>query len=78
MDWSHLAQELASKHVMGGKIEGRIDVTGRRKRRHKQLLDDFKETKRYRNLKEELLDRTLSGPRLGRGYGPVVTQTGFL
>ena len=32
------------KHVIGGKVEGRIIVTGRRGRRSKQLLDDTKET----------------------------------
>jgi hypothetical protein len=30
------------KHVIKGKIEGMIKVTGRRERRRKQLLDDFK------------------------------------
>jgi hypothetical protein len=30
------------KHVIGGKIEGRIEVTGRRGRQRKQLLDDLK------------------------------------
>jgi hypothetical protein len=29
-----------------GKIEGRIEATGRRGRRHTQLLDDLKEKKR--------------------------------
>jgi len=43
--WSHLAQVLPSTHVIEGKIEGRIEVTGRREKRHKQLLDDFEETK---------------------------------
>jgi len=33
------------KHVIEGKIEGRIEVTGRRKRRRKLLLDDLKEKK---------------------------------
>jgi hypothetical protein len=32
------------KHVIEGKIEGRTEVTGRRARRGKQLLDDFIET----------------------------------
>jgi len=32
------------KHVVEGKIEGRIEVTGRRGRRRKQLLDDLKDT----------------------------------
>jgi len=31
------------KHVTERKIEGRIDVTGRRGRPSKQLLNDFKE-----------------------------------
>jgi len=39
------------KHV----IEGKIEVTGRGGRRLKQLLDDLKETRRYRKLKEEAL-----------------------
>jgi hypothetical protein len=42
LDWSHLALALPSKHVIEGKIEGRKEVTGRRARRGKQLLDDFK------------------------------------
>jgi hypothetical protein len=61
--------------VIEGKLEGRIDVTGRRGRRSKQLLDDLKEKRRYWNLKEEALDRSLWRTRFGRGYGPVVRQT---
>jgi hypothetical protein len=30
-----------------GKIEGRVEVTGRRGRRGKQLLDDIKENRGY-------------------------------
>jgi hypothetical protein len=41
------------QQVIERKIEGRIEVTGRRGRRHKQLLDDLKEKKRYQKLKEE-------------------------
>jgi hypothetical protein len=33
------------KHVIGGKIERRIEVTRRGGRIHKQLLDDLKETR---------------------------------
>jgi hypothetical protein len=63
------------KHVIEGKLEGRIDMTGRRGRRRKQLLDDLKEKRIYGKLKEEALDRTLLRTRFGRGYGPVVRQT---
>jgi hypothetical protein len=45
--------------VIEGKLEGMIEMTGRRGRRRKQLLDDFKEMGRYWKLKEEALDRTL-------------------
>jgi hypothetical protein len=38
-------------------------VTGRRGRRCKQLLDDIKERRGYRKLKEEALDRTAWGTR---------------
>jgi hypothetical protein len=41
------------------KTEGRIEVTGRRGRRRKQLLYGLKITKGYRILKEEALDRIL-------------------
>jgi hypothetical protein len=34
------------KHITEGKIEGRIEVTGRRGRRRKHLLDDIKEKER--------------------------------
>jgi hypothetical protein len=34
-------------------IEGKIEVTGRRRRRSKQLLDDVKENRGYWKLKEE-------------------------
>jgi hypothetical protein len=63
------------KHVIEGKLEGRIEMTGRRGRRRKKLLDDLKEKRRYCKLKEEALDRTLWRTRFGRDYGPVVRQT---
>jgi hypothetical protein len=45
--------------VIEGKIEGRIEVVGRRGIMRKQLLDDLKETRGYWKLKEETLDHTL-------------------
>jgi hypothetical protein len=61
--------------VTGGKLEGRIEMTGRRGRRRKQLLDALKEKRRYWKLKEEAIDRTMWRTHFGRGYGPVVRQT---
>jgi len=37
-----LGRNCLLKHVIEGKIEGRIRVTGRRGRRNKQLLSDLK------------------------------------
>jgi hypothetical protein len=56
------------------KAEGSIKVTGRRGRRSKQLLDDLKEKRGYRKLKEEALDRTLFGTRFGRGFERLVKE----
>ena len=36
-----------------GKIQGGIEVTGRRGRRRRKLLDDLKERRGYSHLKEE-------------------------
>jgi hypothetical protein len=58
--------------VIEGKLEGRIEMTGRPGGRSKQLLDDLKEKRGYWKLKEEALDRTQWRTRFGRGYGPVV------
>jgi hypothetical protein len=51
------------KHVIEGKLEGRIEMTGRRGRRRKQLLDNLKEKRSYWKLKEEALDCTLGRTR---------------
>jgi hypothetical protein len=61
--------------VIEGKITGRIEVMGRRGRRHKKLLDDINEKRGYWKLKEEALDSALWRTRFGRGYGPLVRQT---
>jgi hypothetical protein len=70
-----LCSNCLLKHAIEGKLEGRIEMTGRRRRRRKQLLDDLKEKRSYWKLKEEALDRTLWRTRFGRGYGPVVRRT---
>jgi hypothetical protein len=58
-----------------GKIKGEIEVTGRRGRRRRKLLDDLKGSGEYSHLKEEALDRTVWGARFGRGFGTVERQT---
>jgi hypothetical protein len=63
------------QRVNEGKIEGGIEVTGRRGRRHMKLLDDLKERRGYSHLKEEALDCTMKRACFGRGFGPVVRQT---
>ena len=60
---------------MEGKIKGKIEVTKRRGRRRRKLLDDLKERRGFSQLKEEALDRTMWRARFGRGFGPVVRQT---
>jgi hypothetical protein len=57
-----------------GKITGGIEVTGRRGRRLRKLLNDLKERREYSHLKKEALDRTMWRARFGRGFGPVVRQ----
>jgi hypothetical protein len=56
------------------KDKGGIEVTGRRGRRRRKLLDDLKERRRYSHLKEEALDRTMWRNRFGGGFEPVVRQ----
>jgi hypothetical protein len=56
------------KHVIEGKVEGRIEMPGRRGRRRKQLMHYFKEQGRHWKLKEDALDRTLRRTRFGKGY----------
>jgi len=46
-------------------------VVGRQGRRHKQLLEELKETRGYWKLKEDALDCTMWRTRVERGYGPV-------
>jgi len=70
-----LRRDCLLQRVIEGNITGGIEVTGRRGRRRRKLLDDLKERRRYSHLKEEALDRTMWRARFGRGFGPVVRQT---
>ena len=59
------------RHVM----EGKIEVLGRRGRRHRQLLGIRKETRKCCKLKEKELALASWTKRFGRGYGPVVRES---
>ena len=69
-----LRRNCLLQQVIEGKVKGQIEVTGRRGRRHKKLLDDRKDRRGYCQLKEEALDRIMWRNRFGRGFGPVVWQ----
>ena len=70
-----LRRNCLLQRVIEGKIKGGIEVTGRRGRKRRKVLDDLKERRGYSQLKEEARDRTMWRARFGRGFGPVVRQT---
>ena len=67
-----LRRNCLLKQVIEGKIKGEIEVTRRRGRRRKKLLNDLKDRRGYSYLKEEALDRTMWRNRFGRDVGHVV------
>ena len=70
-----LRRNCLLQRVIEGKIKGGIEVTERRGRKRRKLLDDLKESRGYSHLKEEALDRTMWRARFRRGFGPVVIRT---
>jgi hypothetical protein len=70
-----LRRNCLLQRVIEEKIIGGIEVTGRRGRRRRKLLDDLKERRGYLYLKEDAPDRTVWRAGFGRGFGPVVKQT---
>ena len=67
-----LRRNCLLKQVIEGKIKGEIEVTRRRGRRRKKLLDGLKDGTGYCHLMEEALDRNMWRDRFGGGFGPVV------
>jgi hypothetical protein len=51
-----------------------MEVTRRRGRRRRKLLDDLKDRRGYSHLKEEVLDRNMWRNRFGGGFDPVFRQ----
>jgi hypothetical protein len=70
-----LRRNCLIKQVIEGKITGEMEVTRRRGRRRKKLLDDPKDRRGYCHLKEEALDRTMWRTRFRGGFGPVRQNT---
>ena len=69
-----LRRNCLLQQLIEGKIKGQIEVTRRRGKRCKKLLDDIKDRRGYCQLKEEALDHTMWKNHFGRGFGPVVWQ----
>jgi len=69
-----LDRNIFVKRVIEGKTEGRIEVTGRRGRRHEQLLADLKEKRGYCKLKQEVTDLILWRTCFVKGYRLFVRQ----
>jgi hypothetical protein len=67
-----LRKNCLLKEVIEGKIQGQKEVTRRRGRRRRKLLDDLGDRRGYSYLKEEALDRIKWRNRFGRGCAPVV------
>ena len=62
------------KQVIEVEIKREIEVTRRRGRRRKKLLDYLKDKRGYSHLKKEALDCTMWRNRFRGGFGPVVRQ----
>jgi hypothetical protein len=69
-----LRRNCLLKQVTEGKIKRETEVTRRRGRGRKKLLDNLKDRRGYSQLKEEALDHTTWRNRFGRGFGPAVIQ----
>jgi hypothetical protein len=50
-----LHRKCLLQHIIEGKVNGGIEVTGKRGRRRRKLLDDFRKWRGYSPLKEEAL-----------------------
>ena len=69
-----LRRNCLLKQVIEGKIKGEMEVTRRRGRIRKKLLDELRDRRGYCHLKEGALDRTMWRNRFRGGFGPVVRQ----
>jgi hypothetical protein len=70
-----LRRNCLLKHIIEGKLEEVLELTGRQGIISKRLLGDLEETTAYCKFKEQTLDRNVSKTCFGRLKGPVVRQT---
>jgi hypothetical protein len=70
-----LRRNCLIKQVIKGKIKGEMEITRRRGRRRRKLLDDLRERRGYLHLNEEALDRTVWRNRFRGGFGPVARRS---
>jgi len=61
---NNIIRNCLIQHIIEGNMEGRIEVTGRRGKKHKQHLDDLKEKRGDWKLTEEVPDCILWGNSL--------------
>jgi hypothetical protein len=71
-----LRRNCLLKHIIEGKIQGKISVTGRQGRRLKQLMDDLKEARGNWKFKGETRNRTMWRTGYGRGCGRAIRMAG--
>jgi len=62
------------KHVIGGKMKGRIEVTRRRGGRRKYVLEDLKEQRGYWKLKRKQSGEFALEEAVGLSQGRVKTE----
>jgi hypothetical protein len=67
-----LRRNCLLQQIIEGKIQGQVEVTRRRGRRRKKLVNDLGDRRGYSHLKEEALNCIKWMNRFGRGFGPVV------
>ena len=73
---NQLRHRVTPKHFIEENIKGRVEVTWRRGRRRKQILDGFKKTLHWK-MTEEGPDRALCRNDFGRFYGQFVRQATY-
>jgi hypothetical protein len=69
-----LCRNRLLNQVIERKVKEEIEVSRRRGRRCRKLLDDLKNRRGYTHLKEEALDRTIWRNCFGGGFEPVIRE----